>query len=230
MDTIIYDIFIKGVIPLAIIGILGFAAKTFLSLEGAIKRKLSLFTIVVLIIIGGLYFQYLFLFSGYRAQFVPETTNIPGAISKTNEIRSYWEVTKDITISLPILVKDDREISVYLEIENPPLTIEYHSEGRIQKVLLENKISTLFEHKLTNDLIDEKTYISESISKNDEKILTIKAKTNANTKIFSYFIERYYSPVFSWIFFISTSLLWLIPTFYIGNLSLNKSSTNGNNN
>lgn len=105
MNELIYDIFIKGVAPVAVVGVLGYAAKKFISLEGAAKWKIAAFLAIAAIMAGGLYFQYSILFSPYLTHFIPETSNIPGATAKTDINRSYWEVTKNTPISLPVLVK-----------------------------------------------------------------------------------------------------------------------------
>lgn len=210
MDGLIYDIFIKGVIPAALIGLLGYAAKKFISFENATKWKTATFLTITVIIVGGLYLQYLFLFSPYTIHFIPETSNIPGATLKTDSNRSYWAITKDTPISLPVLVKENREISVYLEIDNAPLYIEYIAERGAHKVVLETLVAPLFEHKTTKELQGKNTFLSGSISKFNERVLVIKAKANADAKIYSYTVKRYYTSTNSWLELVITGLIWLI--------------------
>lgn len=212
MNGIIYDIFIKGVVPLAIVGVLGYAAKKFMSLQGEIRWKIASFSVIAAILLGGLYFQYLTSFSPYRAQFIPETINVPGSSVKTDMNRSYWEVIKKTPISLPLLVKRNREISVYLEIDKAPLSIEYHAERGTHKVILENVVAPLFERKATEELQGKRTHLSDSISKFDERILIIKLTTDADAKIYSFTVERDYSSIRNWTMLVLTSFIWLIPS------------------
>lgn len=231
MNDLLYDIFIKGVVPLAIVGVLGYAAKKFISLDGAIKWKVFSFLVVAAILAGGLYFQYSVIFSPYRTHYIPETRNIPGAVTKTDINRSYWEVTKNTLISLPILLKENREVSVYLEVDKFPISIEYYAERGAHKVLLEKTVSTLFEQKLTEELQGKSTYLTDSISKNDEKILVIKAKTDSDIKIYSYTVERFYTSTKRWSFLLLISFLWLLPSIFViklvGKIMHNKENSHG---
>lgn len=215
MNGIIYDIFIKGVVPLAIIGVLGYAAKKFISLQGEIRWTIASFFVVAAILVGGLYVQYLINFSPYRAQFIPETINIPGSIVKTDMNRSYWEVTKNTPISLPILVKRKRELSVYLEINKAPLSVEYQADRGTHKVILESVVAPLFERKATEELQSKRTYLSDPISQLDERVLIIKVTTDADVRIFSFTVERDYSSTVNWIRMVLTSFIWLIPSFLV---------------
>ncbi len=215
MTDLIYDVFVKGVIPLAIIGVLGYAAKAFLSLEGSVKWRIIGFAIVVTVLLAGLYGQYLLTFSNYRTHFIPETSNIIGSTTRTDSSRSYWEIDKDTLISLPILVKDNRLISLYVEVDSAPVSVEYFAEQGALKIVLENEVSPLFERKETEELLGKNTYISGSISKNKERILTVKARVNKNLKIYSYSIERAYPTLQAWGFFVILSLIWLLPAVLV---------------
>lgn len=220
MKEIIYDIFIKGVVPLAIVGVLGYAAQKFLSLQGKTRWKIASFSVIVVVLFGGLYAQYLFIFSSYRVQFIPETINIPGANVKTDLNRSYWEVTKNMPISLPILVKRSREMSVYLEIDKAPLSVEYQAESGRHKIILENVVAPLFERKATEELQGKRTFLSDSISKFGERVLIIKLTTDANAKIYSFTVERAFSPIINWAILALSNFIWLIPS--LGGVKLMK--------
>jgi hypothetical protein len=227
MNGIIYDIFIKGVLPLAVIGVLGYAGKKFMNLRAPLKLRILSFLVVILFILGCLFFFYTEVFTSYTTQFIPETSNIPGSISRTDINRSFWQVTKDTPISLPILVKENRIISVSLSIDKAPVTVEYIAERGAHKVILDTLEPTLFESKSTEELKGKNAYLSGSISKNDEKILVIKAKLDSDIKIYSYTVTRSYTSLFHWLLIILITLFWIIPAIFITKL-LSKKIENKN--
>jgi len=209
MSEIIYEIFVKGVAPLAVVGVLGYAGKKFINLQGPTKWRILSFGFILIILSAGLYYFYTLVFSPYTTQFIPETCNIPGTSIKTDLKRSYWQVTKDTPISFPILIKEDRVLSVNLKIDKGPVTVEYIAERGAHKVVFDSVDASLFVRKSTDELKGKDVYISEPISKNDEKYLVIKAKMDSDLKIYSYTVERYYSSVTNWLTFIFATLIFV---------------------
>lgn len=96
---------LKNIIPVLIVGVLGYFAKLFLESKSSYKwRHVSA---VVVIAVASL-----IIFSSYRSssepyikQYTPEATNIIGAKSDCDFNGSYWLIEANKPISIPLYIK-----------------------------------------------------------------------------------------------------------------------------
>jgi len=215
MNELLYDVLVKGVLPLAIVAVLGYFTRKYITVEKAIKKRVFVYLIIGSISLGIVFIQYDVIFSAYELELLPETTNIPGSILGSDEKRSYWEIQGDNPFSIPLYVKPNRSISLNMELDTAPFEIKYITGNGIFTVMVNDKSSSILGRVLTNDILSMGATISGNINKFHENILALKMISSKNIRIYSIKIKRYFTPLINWFFFICFSILWLFYLFFL---------------
>jgi hypothetical protein len=210
MNGLVYDVLVKGVLPLAIVAVLGYYAKKYIAAEKAIKKQIFAYLVIGTIFLGIVYIQYNEIFIPYELESLPETTNIPGSILGSDDKRSYWEIREGKPFSVPLFVKLNRVLSLHMELDTAPVEIKYITGNGVFNVIINDKSASILDGVLTNDILSMGAAISGSISKDNENILALKMFSSKDIKIYSFKVKRDFTPLRNWVTFIVFSIFWLI--------------------
>lgn len=192
MRDIIYDIFIRGVIPLGVVAFLGYLSKKLIfHQKERIWYHLSALAVIIAAVILS-YYSYQYAVKPYVTACVPENSILIGANANSDLNKSYWLVNPGEIISLPIPVKKNRLISLYITFNNYPIEIEYKSDKGLHKIKLNNAKSKILDGINVNSFSKGVT-LSKPFGKLEEQILPFKFRTTKKAKIYSFEISRNYT-------------------------------------
>ena len=205
MNTFLYDIFVRGVFPIIIVGILGYFAKKFLEYKSAYKWRHISSTIVIIIVMFFIYSFYQNIAASYKKQYTPEETSLLGAISFSDFQSSYWLVDSDKIISMPLYLKPNRMASLKIYFDKIPMEMEYKAGSATHKVLINEKNALILKDISTEDLLSDEFKLKAPANQFDEIVYPFKFRVNTKTKIYLYEVQRSFTPmrIFGIMIFIS---------------------------
>lgn len=190
MDNILNEVFVKGVLPACIVGILGYFISKFLLMPGHAKWKLT-GTLIIFIIAGLVVAKlYIFISEPFNRTYVPEDTHIIGANSKTDFGESYWDIDSNITVALPLYVKFGRNISLSMKFKKVPFEMEYRT-GTVRNTIAITDYNALIFQNINVDLLSSSnTKLSEPINQDEERVYSFKFRISKQNQILSYQVGR----------------------------------------
>jgi hypothetical protein len=189
MNEILYDIFIRGVIPLCIVGVVGYIAKSFFD-----RHKGVLWTSVRRILMVSVWFVFTFFIyeyfaSDYLKEYLPGETSLIGANVVLDSQDLYWKIEPNTTFSIPLFVRSNRIHTMRLHFLDYPVFLVYLVGQESHSLVLKSHDEPLFSI-LLEDFIHSQSLLSKTVNMDGEKILYLRMKTEKPNKLFSFQLNR----------------------------------------
>jgi hypothetical protein len=191
MKEILYDVFVRGVVPLALVGTLGYLAKSFFEKHKSESSKLLRRISLVLVWMFSVYMIYDYFSVGYLKDYVPGETSIVGAISVADSSGVYWEIDSSRTYSLPLRVRPNRVLLLKLNLSQYPIKVTYQIRDEYHSLILRNPDEPLFD-VLLEELTHNQSAISQDITIDGERLLNLRFQVDKSVKLFSFSLVRFY--------------------------------------
>lgn len=189
--SLLYDIFVRGIAPLLLYGaLIKFIQYLVSNRSGNVWKHAGAVTssVMCLIFIGVMFT--ILLVQQYSSEHIPEDSILVGAAPKTQFSRSFWEVRSGNVVSLPLYVKDNREISLKMNFDNTNFIFKYMAGSTTHLLTVPKKSVVIFKNENVDKLITDTINLSKPVNRFYECILPLKFSTDRDVKIYSYEVTR----------------------------------------
>ncbi len=190
MENFLYEVLVRGVLPVSIAGVLAFFARQFLASKSAYKWRLVSTSLLLIVWFVLLFFFYKMMAAPYVRYFCPENSIMLGSRSSVSFDQSYWVLDSNRVASIPLYVRPNHLISLYIEFDRSPFEMVYKFNNSQTELSVNQNKPVVLHNALTDDLANDSSQLSSLANQGEESIMPFRFRVSTPVKMFSYEVHR----------------------------------------